>query len=111
MSAVPTVGLFTLMSTTNKSATFSTDTYAVNDNKNISFLINVANPTTFSCVVELQQSLDNENYNQVPRSIKYITSTDSIIYNIIDTSSVRYYKLKFTIVAGNADLTISARGA
>ena len=111
MTAVNTVGTYTVLPLTNKSSSFSSDPMAVNDNKGMTFLVRFVNQSSFSCAIELQQSQDITNWITVPRSIRYVTGNDGLVFNVFDTSSALHFRLKFTILSGNADIEILARGA
>lgn len=107
--AVAYVEPIQLLPLTTKSANFTTDKIALNNNSNVSIELNALISSGLSAVVNVQGSNDGSAWFNIKAMQALISGDDDIYWTMSDLDAIMYMRLNVSISAGSAIFNIKYR--
>ncbi len=94
----------TLLATTSKNSTFSTDTVNTTRDEIVGFAVTTANQSSLNVSIQLEASFDESNWLSVGSPTAVTTNTTSVFSQA--DNPYPHMRLTLTFSAGSADITI-----
>lgn len=101
----------TLLEATSKNASFNSDKFAVNNNKNVCITLHTSAQSSLNSTCLIQGSQDGTTWADLTATSTSVTTNDDVMWTLHQLDAVMFIRVKVTISAGSAIFIIIARGA
>lgn len=91
-------------------ASFNSEKFAVNNNKNISFILSIALASSLDGSAKVQGSHDASTWIDLSSTSATFTGDDDILWTLSEVESLMYLRLAVTVSTGSSVMQILARG-
>lgn len=95
----------------SKSASFNSDSFAVNNNENIQITLQTVSASSLNCTAKIQGTIDNSSWFDLDSTTATITTNDDVLWSLSQIEGLLFVRVSVTINSGSAIFSISARGA
>ena len=107
--AVAFINPVTLYPLTSKSASFTTDKWAINNNTSIALELHTISASSLACTAVIQGSLDGSSWFDLKDMTATISGNDDVFWTLSQLDSLIYLRVSVSLTAGSAIFSIQAR--